>query len=294
MPESWLAIIFNPSMPYRLTHMLLASFLTASFFVAGISAYRLLQGDTKRAPQLALKTAVLLAAIVAPLQMFVGDLHGLNTLAHQPQKIAAMEGVWETERGAPLLLFAWPDEDSRINHYAVGIPKLASLILTHDSLGEIRGLNDFAPNHPPVKPLFFGFRLMVAVGLMMLITAWLAVWNLWRKDRLPDWLLKTLVTMTFSGWVATLAGWYVTEMGRQPWLVTGVLKTAEAVTTQPSANVAMSLAAYLLVYAILLWAYLHTIFYMAKKSVTVEEFETKSLQEMSEPATTSIQAGAAQ
>ncbi len=281
MPESWLAIIFNPSMPYRLAHMMLASFLTASFFVAGISAYRILKGDSKRAPRLALTTAVVLAAVVAPLQMFVGDLHGLNTLEHQPQKIAAMEGVWDTERGAPLLLFAWPDETTRANRYEVGVPKLASVILTHDPDGEIVGLNDFAPNHPPVKPLFFGFRIMVAVGLLMLTLAWLSVWHLWRRGNLPAWLLKGLVAMTFSGWVATLAGWYVTEMGRQPWLVTGVLRTADAVTTQPSAHVALSLAAYLIVYAFLMWAYLHTVFHMAKKSVAVEEYETKSLQEMS-------------
>ncbi|MDN3639055.1 cytochrome ubiquinol oxidase subunit I [Simiduia curdlanivorans] len=279
MPESWLAIIFNPSMPYRLTHVLLASFLTASFFVAGISAYRLLKGDTKKAPKLALKTALVLAAIVAPLQMLVGDLHGLNTLEHQPQKIAAMEGVWETEKAVPLLLFAWPDEDSRSNKFELGIPSLASLILTHDSQGEIKGLNEFS-EHPPVKPLFFGFRIMVAVGVLMLATAWLGVYYLVRKKQFPKWFLQGLFALTFSGWVATLAGWYVTEMGRQPWLVSGLLKTADAVTLQPAANVALSLSLYILVYALLMWAYLHTIFYMAKKSVQVEEFETHSLQEM--------------
>ncbi|BFM10924.1 cytochrome ubiquinol oxidase subunit I [Simiduia litorea] len=280
MPESWLAIIFNPSMPYRLSHVLLASFLTASFFVAGISAYRLLKGDTKKAPNLALQTALVLAAVVAPLQMFVGDLHGLNTLEHQPQKIAAMEGVWETEKGAPLLLFAWPDEQSRSNKFAVGVPNLASIILTHDSQGEIKGLNEFKGLHPPVKPVFFGFRIMVAVGLLMLAVAWFGVYVLLRKKALPVWFLKVVCAMTFSGWVATLAGWYVTEMGRQPWIVSGVLKTADAVTTQPAGNVLLSLALYALVYSLLLWAYLHTVFYMARKSVLVEEFETQSLQEM--------------
>ena len=271
---SWLQVIFNPSFPYRLAHMLLASGLTAAFFVAGLSAYRILKGDEKQAPRLALKTGLILAAILAPLQALVGDLHGLNTFEHQPQKIAAMEGVWETEQGAPLLLFAVPDEESRSNRFAVGIPNLASLILTHEMDGEIRGINDFGEDHPPVKPLFFGFRIMVGVGLLMLATAWTGCYLLRRKKALPKPFLKLLVAMTFSGWVATLAGWYVTEVGRQPWLVTGILKTADAVTPVAPANVGLSLALYLIVYAVLMWAYIHTLKRMALKSVTVEEFET--------------------
>ncbi|WP_299595436.1 cytochrome ubiquinol oxidase subunit I [uncultured Microbulbifer sp.] len=270
---NWLEVIFNPSFPYRLSHMLLASGLTASFFVAGLSAYRILKGDEKKAPCLALKTALILAAVLAPLQAFVGDLHGLNTFEHQPQKIAAMEGVWETEKGAPLLLFAVPDEETRSNHFAVGIPKLASLILTHETDGEIPGLNTFEGNHPPVKPLFFGFRIMVGMGLLMLATAWLGCFLL-RRPQMPRAFLKLLVAMTFSGWVATLAGWYVTEVGRQPWLVTGILKTADAVTPIAPANVGLSLTLYLIVYVILMWAYIHTLKRMALKSVHVEEFET--------------------
>ena len=151
----WLAIIFNPSFPYRFSHTLVASSLTVCFLVAGISAYRLYRGDTKRAPKLALRTTLFAAALLAPLQAFVGDLHGLNTLEHQPQKVAAMEAIWETERGAPLLLFAIPDSDARENHFAVGIPKLGSVILTHELNGEIKGLNEFKGAHPPVKPIFF-------------------------------------------------------------------------------------------------------------------------------------------
>lgn len=274
MPQDWWAIVFNPSMPYRLTHVLLASALTACFFVAGLSAYRLRKGDPKQAPRKALRVVLVAAAVIAPLQMFVGDLHGLNTLQHQPQKIAAMEGVWHTERGAPLLLFAWPDENAQKNHFSVGIPKLASLILTHDLNGEIRGLSSFE-HRPPVKPLFFGFRVMVAVGVLMLVVAWLGVWFGRAGKALPGWLTGLLVAMTFSGWVATLAGWYVTEIGRQPWLVSGVLKTAEAVTSLPPANVSFSLLVYALVYAGLLVAYLHTVFYMARKAVAVEEYETQ-------------------
>ncbi|AFV00809.1 cytochrome ubiquinol oxidase subunit I [Simiduia agarivorans] len=276
MPVDWWAIIFNPSMPYRLSHVMLASGLTACFFVAGISAYRLRKGDAKQAPRKALRVALLAAALIAPLQAFVGDLHGLNTFEHQPQKIAAMEGVWHTENGAPLLLFAWPDETRQANHFPVAIPKLASLILTHDPNGEIRGLNEFE-HTPPVKPVFFGFRIMVGLGLLMILMAWAGVW-LTRKGRgMPGWYSGALVAMTFSGWVATLAGWYVTEIGRQPWLVTGVLKTADAVTTLPAGNVSFSFTVYALVYAGLLVAYLHTVFYMARKSVAVEEYETQPL-----------------
>jgi cytochrome d ubiquinol oxidase subunit I len=144
--------------------------------------------------------------------------------------------------------------------------------------GEIRGLNEFEGDHPPVKPLFFGFRIMVAIGTLMLLISWVAAWFVWRKDIVPSWLLKSLVAMTFSGWIATLAGWYVTEIGRQPWLVTGILKTSDAVTNVPASNVAMSLTMYLIVYAILLFFYLQTIFYMARKSVLVEEFDLEKLQ----------------
>ncbi len=150
----WLAIIFNPSFPYRFTHMMLASALTVCFLVAGISAYRLYRGDNKKAPRLTLKTALFSAALLAPTQAFVGDLHGLNTLEHQPQKIAAMEGIWHTERGAPLVLFAIPDAETQTNRFALEIPKLASLILTHDLDGELQGISDFPDAHPPVAPVF--------------------------------------------------------------------------------------------------------------------------------------------
>ncbi|MDN4501665.1 cytochrome ubiquinol oxidase subunit I [Alteromonadaceae bacterium BrNp21-10] len=268
----WWLVIFNPSMPYRLTHMLLASGLTASFLIAGISAYRLLKGDEKRAPKVALRISIYAAALLIPVQIMVGDMHGLNTLEYQPQKVAAMEGAWETEQGVPLLLFAWPDEQARKNHFEVAIPNLASLILTHKMDGEIKGLNDFE-EHPPVKPIFFSFRVMVAIGTLMLVISWWTGYGILRRRYPNKWLLKTLVFMTFSGWIATLAGWYVTEVGRQPYLVTDVLKTADAVTPIAPANVGVSLALYLTLYAVLMVAYLNTIFYMARKAVDVEEFE---------------------
>ena len=263
----WLAILFNPSFPYRFTHMMIASGLTGAFLIAGVSAYRWRRND--RAPDVsyALKTGIAIAAVLIPLQIFVGDLHGLNTLKHQPAKIAAIEGIWETERGAPLLLFAWPDAKERKNHFEIAIPKGAALILTNEFDGEIKGLNEFRDKHPPVAPLFWGFRIMVGVGMLMLVVSWLAAWILWRKKDLPPWLIRGLVAMTFSGWVATVAGWYVTEIGRQPWLVYGVLTTAQAAAPNVGATAIFgTLVMYLALYLALIIAYVTVVFYMANKA----------------------------
>lgn len=262
---SWMEIIFNPSMPYRLTHMLLASGLTAAFLIAGLSAYQWLRGDKRAGVMAAMKTGVYTAAMLIPLQIFMGDMHGLNTLEHQPQKIAAMEGVWETKAGAPLLLFAVPNEETRNNAYEIGIPKLASLILTHDPDGEIKGLNEFE-YHPPVAPVFYAFRIMVGVGVLMLAISWLAGIQLYRKGAPKPWLAYMLVGMTFSGWVATVAGWYTTEIGRQPWLVEGVLMTADAASDVAAGMIAATLVAYVAVYVVLIAAFISTIFYLARKA----------------------------
>ncbi|MGB1297100.1 MAG: cytochrome ubiquinol oxidase subunit I [Psychrobium sp.] len=270
-PTDWWAIIFNPSFPYRLTHMLIASGLTASFLVAGITAYRILKGDNKKAPTKTLKISLTAAMILTTLQIYVGDLHGLNTLKHQPQKVAAMEGLWETESGVPLLLFATIDEENRENGFEIAIPKLASLILTHEFEGELKGLNEFEGNHPPVAPVFYAFRIMVGLGFFMFAVSWVARLTLARKKALPNWMLKILVLMTFSGWIATLAGWYVTEIGRQPWLVTGVLTVKEAATDIAPSNVMFSLIAYVITYVIVMWAYLHTLLVMSRRAIEVEE-----------------------
>jgi len=260
----WWAIVFNPSFPYRLSHMLLASGLTAAFLVAGLSAWQTLRGNRSGGVSVALRTGVRLAALLIPVQIVVGDLHGLNTFEHQPAKVAAMEGVWQDQRGAPALLFALPNEAERRNDFAIGIPKLASLILTHELDGEIKGLDSFPDAHPPVGPVFWGFRVMVGVGLLMLLTAWTAAWSLRRGREAPRWLLRGLVAMTFSGWVATLAGWYVTEIGRQPWLVHGVLRTADAASTVPAPMIGLSLSVYLGLYVVLLLAYVSVLFHLAR------------------------------
>ncbi|MEZ5443116.1 MAG: cytochrome ubiquinol oxidase subunit I [Lysobacterales bacterium] len=259
----WAAIVFNPSFPYRLIHMLLASGLTVAFLMAGLSAWRRLRGDRGEETRLTLRTGVLTAAVLIPLQILAGDLHGLNTLEHQPAKIAAMEGIWDTEQGAALRLFAVPDETARTNHLELEIPRLASLILVHDADGVVRGLNDFE-HHPPVAPLFYGFRLMVGLGVLMLLVSWLGSWQLWRRGEPATWLQRVLVWMTFSGWAATLAGWYVTEIGRQPWLVYGVLSTADAASSVPAPMIGLTLTLYLLVYVGLLLAYISVLFYMMR------------------------------
>ncbi|MEM0953823.1 MAG: cytochrome ubiquinol oxidase subunit I, partial [Pseudomonadota bacterium] len=169
--ENWLEIIFNPSFPYRFAHVMLACFLTSAFMIAGVCAWRIRTGVSGPATHKVMKTGVLLAAAIIPLQIFVGDLHGLNTLEHQPAKIAAMEGVWDTERGAPFTLFAWPDSEARENRYAIEIPYAASMILTHELEGEVKGLNEFGDKHPPVPQVFWSFRIMLGVGMAMLVTA---------------------------------------------------------------------------------------------------------------------------
>ncbi len=266
---NWLEVIFNPSFPYRLAHKLLASALTASFLIAGLSAWQLLRGTANGGTHRALRSAVVAAALAIPVQIFVGDLHGLNTLEHQPAKIAAIEGVWHTEKGVALTLLGWPNEKEQRTDYAVQVPKLASLILAHDADAELKGLDQFPDAHPPVAPVFWSFRVMVGMGLAMLAVSWSCASTLWRRraagvaSPFPRWQLRLLAAMTFSGWVSTLAGWYVTEIGRQPFLVYGILRTADLVADHPPPLVLATLLAYLAVYAFLLAAYVLVLMYMA-------------------------------
>jgi cytochrome d ubiquinol oxidase subunit I len=262
---SWWAVIFNPSFPYRLAHMLLASGITASFLVAGLSAWRLLAAPADAAAHDTLRFGARLAAVLVPLQILVGDMHGLNTLEHQPAKIAAIEAIWETERGAPLLLFAMPNNKERRNDYAISIPGGASLILTHEFDGEIKGLNEFGDKHPPVAPLFWSFRVMVGVGVLMLVLSWAGAWYLLRRREIPRPLLMGFTAMAFSGWVAVLAGWLTTEIGRQPYVVYGVITTAETASDVPAPYIALTLVGYLIVYALLLISYMVVLTQLALK-----------------------------
>ena len=265
--DSWREIIFNPSMPYRLFHMLLASFLTSAFLIMGISAYKIIKHDKSSSVHLAMKFAIYLAFFTIPIQILVGDLHGINTLHHQPAKVSAIEGIWQTEKPADLRLFAIVDDKNQKNYFEIKIPKLASIILTHKTDSEIKGINEFA-NHPPVAYVFYSFRVMVGVGLIMLIVSVFALYYLLKYKKQPKIILHIMVATTFSGWIATVAGWYVSEIGRQPYLVYNLLKTSEAVSANLKTNfVLSSLILYSLVYVILIFSFIKVIFYMAKQDI---------------------------
>ena len=268
MATDWLAILFNPSFPYRFTHMMIGSGLTASFVVAGVSAWQVLKKVDSKATHKALKTALVAAAILIPIQILVGDLQGSNTLKYQPAKIAAIEGVWNTEKGAPIVLFGWPDKETKSNLYTIEIPKIASLILTHDLNGEIKGLNEFEGKHPPVAPVFWAFRIMVGTGLAMLAVSWLGVFLLRKRtvETLPRLYLKALAAMTFAGWVATVAGWYVTEIGRQPYIIYGVLTAAETASKHAPAMIGLTLTAYVALYLFLLISYVFVVKSLSEKA----------------------------
>ncbi|MBK9083495.1 MAG: cytochrome ubiquinol oxidase subunit I [Rhizobiales bacterium] len=256
VPVDWFAVVFNPSFPYRFVHMVLAAYLTTAFVVGAAGAWHLLRGAASRETRVMFSMAMWMAALVAPVQIFAGDLHGLNTLEHQPAKVAAMEGHFETQRGAPLILFGYPDPAQERTRYALEIPKLGSLILRHSLDGEVAGLKAFAPqDRPDPRIPFFAFRLMVAIGLAM---AGLGLWSLWarRRRRLYDsrWLHRAAILMGPSGFGALLAGWFVTETGRQPWVVYGLMRTSEAASPVSAGAVGASLAAFVLVYLVVFGA----------------------------------------
>ena len=263
----WFTVIFNPSFPYRLTHMLIASGLTASFVIAGLSAWRLLADPLDERGRKTMRAGLVVAAILAPTQLLVGDLHGLNTLQHQPAKIAAMEGLWHTQKSAPFVLFGIPNQALRRNDLAIEIPYGSALLLKHDPHGELQGLEAFGEDIPPVAPVFFAFRLMVGLGLTMIALSWLGAWLTRRGRTAPRPFLWVYSAFTFAGWVATLSGWIVTEMGRQPWLVTGLLRTRDAVGDISGAQLGASLTGYALTYAGMLLAYMIVLTHLSRKGV---------------------------
>jgi cytochrome bd ubiquinol oxidase subunit I len=260
----WVDVIMNPSFPYRFTHMLIASGLTTSFVIVGLSAWRLLKAPDDPGARKTLRAGLLVAAGLIPVQIFVGDLHGLNTLKHQPAKIAAMEAIWETQRGAPLVLFAIPNEREQRNDYAIELAYGASLILKHDAQGELKGIKDFE-HRPPVLPVFWSFRIMVGVGVLMLLVSWWGTWSTRRGQLPPRWMLWGFAAFTFSGWIATLAGWIVTEVGRQPWMVTGVLLVKDSVGPITGAQLGASLTGYAVTYTLMFIAYMVVLTHMAGK-----------------------------
>jgi cytochrome bd ubiquinol oxidase subunit I len=257
-PLDWTAIVFNSSFCYRLAHMLMASLVTVAFVIAGVSAWHLRRRLHVEVARRALKLAIVSAAVFAPAQIFLGDLHGLQVARDQPVKVAAMEALWETRAGAPFVLFALPDQANATNRYALEIPYGASLILTHSAHGEVAGLDAVAPERrPPVSFVFFAFRIMVGIGFFLLSVAW---WGLvmWRRGQLDDAnrFHRVCEFAAPLGFVAVIAGWITTESGRQPWVVQGLLRTADAVSALSTATVAWSLVLFVLTYAVILVAFL--------------------------------------
>lgn len=249
-PTDWLKIIFNPSFPYRLLHMVTASYLTTAFVVGGIGAYYLWRDRQIKHARIMLGMAMIMAIFVAPLQAVMGDFHGLNTLEHQPAKVSAMEGLWETQQGAPLKLFGWPDQEEEKTKYTLEIPKLSSLILTHDLNGEVKGLKEWPKEErPPVAWVFWTFRIMVGMGVLMIFTGVMAAVLFLRKQLFDKrWFQLWCMAMIPSGFVAVLAGWFVTEVGRQPYIIHGVMRTAEAVSPVLGSQIALSLLAFIFSY----------------------------------------------
>lgn len=267
---SWFDIIFNPSCLYRFVHMMLAAAMTTSFLLAGVAAYRWLKNDRSAEVLAVLRTGVYAALVFSLLQIVAGDLHGVSTSIHQPQTMAAAEAIWKTENGAPFIVFAIPDAETQTNAFEVSIPRMASILMTHQYDGEVKGIDAF-PDHPSVAPVFYSFRIMVYLGFLMTLVALGATWVVKKRRGLTPFWAKTLVVFTFSGLVATLAGWYVTEMGRQPYLVQGVLKTADAATAAGTGMLTGTFLLYLGSYVILLPAYIITIFYLARRAAAKQQ-----------------------
>ncbi len=252
IPQNWWEILFNPSFPYRLVHMIIASYLTTAFIVGSVGAYYLLRKRHQEHAKIMLLCSVSMACFFGPIQMIAGDLHGLNTLEHQPAKVAAIEGLWENESPAALRVFAWPNEKNEKNDYEISIPYLSSLILTHSWDGEVKGLKNFAPQErPPVVIPFFAFRAMVGIGVAMVALGWISAFVYYKKKTLFDnqWILKAWWIMGPSGIIAILCGWFVTEVGRQPYTVYGVLKTKDSLTPSlDGPEVFWSLLGFIIVY----------------------------------------------
>lgn len=252
VPVDWLKVIFNPSFPYRLAHMAVAAYLATALFVGASGAWQVLQGRADAPVRTMLSMAMWMTLLVAPLQIAIGDAHGLNTLQHQPAKIAAIEGHWQNRPGesVPLILFGWPDMAAETTRYAVQIPSLGSLILTHDWNGRIPGLKEFPPQDRPNSTIvFWSFRVMVGLGMLMVL---LGLWSVWQRCR--DGLFQSkpflwfAVLMGPSGLIAILAGWFTAEIGRQPWVVYGVMRTRDAVSHHSALTLSTTLVVFVLMY----------------------------------------------
>ena len=269
-PVDWLQIIFNPSFPYRLAHMVTAAYLTTALVVGGIGAFYLWSKKYVPQAKIMLGMATLMTALASPLQLIIGDMHGLNTLKYQPAKVAAMEGIWDTEKGAGLRLFALPDPQSEKNHYEITIPHLTSLILTHHYDGEVQGLKSFKKeDRPPVVWVFWSFRVMVGLGLLMILLSLTSVVQYYRKKLFDSRFLQGWwMLMMPSGFIAVLAGWFVNEIGRQPYTVYGVIRTTESVSPAIiGSQVGWSLLAFVIMYTLVFGAGSYYILKLIRKGI---------------------------
>lgn len=273
-PTSWLEIVFNPSFPHRFFHMVLAAYLTTAFVVAGVGAWYLLKHRYTSHAKIIFAKALLAIAILAPIQAYVGDAHGLNTLKYQPEKIAAIEGIWDDEKGAGLVAFGIPSEETQSTEYAIKIPHLASLILTHTWDGEIKGLKNWPrEDRPPVLPVFFSFRVMVGIAVLMIFTGITALVLQYRKRLYTaKWFQRWCVLMAPSGFIALLAGWFVTEIGRQPYVVYGILRTADMASPITTHEVAWSLSLFVLVYFSVFGAGIYYVFRLINKGIKIGDW----------------------
>src|SRR3569832_1426279 len=278
VPVDWWASIFNPSFPYRLVHTVLAAFLTTAFAVGAVGAFHLLRDNANRQARVMFSMAMWMAALVTPIQIVAGDQHGLNTLEHQPQKIAAIEGHYETTPTTPLILVGIPNDKAEKTEFALEIPMLGGLILAHDINASVKGLKDFPPDQrPPAFLPFWTFRIMVGLGVLMLITGLWSLWARWRKTLyIGKWLHRAALLMGPSGFVAVLAGWYTTEVGRQPFTVYGLLRTADSLSNIDPQAVGASLVAFIVVYFVVFGA---GVFYILRTVSKTPEGEKEELRQ---------------
>ncbi|RMH85269.1 cytochrome ubiquinol oxidase subunit I [Pseudomonas sp. AOB-7] len=298
IPVDWFAVVFNPSFPYRLAHMATAAFLATAFFVGASAAWHLLRGRDNPAIRKMLSMAVWMALIVAPVQAFIGDLHGLNTLKYQPAKIAAMEGHWDNSSGepTPLILFGWPDMEREETRFKLEIPALGSLILTHSLDKQVPALKEFAPEDRPNSTIvFWTFRVMVAMGLLMILVG---LWGTWLRYRgrlfASRPFLHLAVWMGPSGILAILAGWYTTEIGRQPWIVQGLMRTADASSGHSFAQMSLTLALFVVVYFALFGAGIGYMLRLVRKGPRIDEGQEVTQGGPGQPRTPSRPLSAAQ
>ncbi|WP_423204345.1 cytochrome ubiquinol oxidase subunit I [Pseudomonas kribbensis] len=275
IPTDWLAIVFNPSFPYRLMHMATAAFVATAFFVGSSAAWHLLRGKDNAAIRTMLSMAMWMALIVAPIQAVIGDFHGLNTLKHQPAKIAAIEGHWENvgNEATPLILFGWPDMKEEKTKYAVEIPYLGSLILTHSLDKQVPALKEFPPEDRPNSTIvFWSFRIMVGLGFLMIFTG---LWSLWLRKRDTLYTSRPFLYLALwmgpSGLIAILAGWFTTEIGRQPWVVYGLMRTADASSNHSFMQMSITLIMFVVVYFALFGAGLGYMMRLVRKGPKTDE-----------------------